>query len=173
MEIFMNIQSIQNNTTYPTVQERNEMLSQKRTDNAFNNTVQKSDDSTNNDTQKQQNNFIQDEYIHTDTSKQATGLYKLDYAAEGTPTISFDNPRKKIEDNQETKQTENCTGNTDKVDREIKQLKEEKKQLEQRLHSVLNPQKAADLEKQLTKVEQELQQKDNDVYRRQHTVFSK
>ena len=139
MRIFMNIQSIQNNTTYPTVQERNEMLSQKQTDNTFNNTVQKSDDITNNDMQKQQNNFIQDEYIHTDTSKQ----------------------------------TENCTGNTDNVDREIKQLKEEKKQLEQRLHSVLDPQKAAALEKQLTKVEQELQQKDNDIYRRQHTVFSK
>lgn len=159
----MYMQPIQNNTIYSTAQEINETQKQKTADNTADNT-----------TQKQQNKPIQDEYIHADKeAKQATGLYKVEYSENGTPKISFDNPRKKIADNKEAKQEEKCTGNTDKVEREIRKLKEEKKQLEQKLHSVSDPQKTKDLEKQLAKIEQELQLKDTDTYRRQHTVFSK
>ena len=58
----------------------------------------------------------------------------------------------------------------DKVDREIKQLKEEKRKLEQELRTTLDTQKARELTRKLAQVEQELQQKDNDSYRRQNTV---
>lgn len=76
--------------------------------------------------------------------------------------------------NQKTKESEDetCHGSTDNVDREIKKLKEKKKQLEQQCNSESDEEKLKDLEKELAKVENELRQKDNDVYRRQHTVFS-
>ena len=141
-ELYM--QPIQNNTTYPTVQQINEAQKQKPADNTDDNT-----------TKKQQNKPIQDEYIPSDKeAKQAIGLYQLKYSEDGSPKISFDNPRKKAADNKEAKQ-------------------EEKKQLEQKLHTASDPKKVKELEQQLAKVEQELQQKDNDTYRRQHTVFSK
>lgn len=160
-ELYM--QPIQNNTTYPTVQEINETQKQKPAANTNDNT-----------TKKQQNKPIQDEYIPSDKeAKQAIGLYQLKYSQDGSPKISFDNPRKKAADNKEAKQEEKCTGNTDKVEQEIRKLKEEKKQLEQKLHTASDSKKVKELEQQLAKVEQELQQKDNDTYRRQHTVFSK
>lgn len=67
---------------------------------------------------------------------------------------------------------ERCTGSTDKVDREIEQLKNKKKELEQRINTESDEDKIKDLEQQLAQVERELQQKDTDTYRRQHTVFS-
>lgn len=64
-----------------------------------------------------------------------------------------------------------CTTNTDKVDREIKKLKEEKKQLEQQIKMAAgNPQKIMELKKKLSMIEQELSQKDNDTYRRQKST---
>ena len=59
---------------------------------------------------------------------------------------------------------------TDKADAEIKQLKVKKAQLEQKISSAQNPD--ADLQKQLAQIENELRQKDNDAWRRQHTKFS-
>lgn len=160
-ELYM--QPIQNNTAYPTTQEINEAQKQKPAANTDDNT-----------TQKQQNKPIQDEYIPSDKdAKPATGLYQLKYSEDGTPKISFDNPRKKAADNKEANQEEKCTGNTDKVEREIRKLKEEKKQLEQKLRMASDPQKTKDLEQQIANIEQELQLKDTDIYRRQHTVFSK
>ena len=70
------------------------------------------------------------------------------------------------------KKTEKCTGNTDKVDREIEKLKKRKKELESQLRTVEDEGKRKSLESQLAQVERELRQKDNDGYRRQHTVFS-
>lgn len=67
---------------------------------------------------------------------------------------------------------ERCTGNTDKVDREIEQLKNKKKELARRINTEPDEDKIKDLEKQLAQVERELQQKDTDAYRRQHSVFS-
>lgn len=61
------------------------------------------------------------------------------------------------------------TISTDKVDAEIKLLKNKKAQLEQKISAQAdNP----DLQHQLTQIENELRQKDNDTYRRQHTDFS-
>lgn len=65
---------------------------------------------------------------------------------------------------------EKCIANTDQVDREIKSLKEKKKQLEQQIQMAAGDEKKiATLEKRLAQVEEELSRKDNDTYRRQHT----
>lgn len=65
-------------------------------------------------------------------------------------------------------------GNTDKVEREIRELKEKKKELEQQIHSAAGDEKKVkELEKKLADIENELSQKDNDTYRRQNTVVTK
>ncbi|MBR4153285.1 MAG: hypothetical protein IKT98_10055 [Selenomonadaceae bacterium] len=56
---------------------------------------------------------------------------------------------------------------TDKVDAEIKLLKNKKAQLEQKITAQTdNP----DLQRQLARLEDELRQKDNDTYRKQHST---
>ena len=71
------------------------------------------------------------------------------------------------------KAEEKCTGDTGKVDREIEQLKEKKKQLEQQIQSAGgDSKKVQELERKLAQVENELSQKDNDTYRRNNTIFS-
>ena len=60
--------------------------------------------------------------------------------------------------------------NTDKVDREIEKLKKKQQELERRLGTETDEAKIKDLERQLSQVEQELRQKDNDTYRRQHAA---
>lgn len=68
------------------------------------------------------------------------------------------------------KSAEKCTTNTDKVDREIQKLKEEKKQLEQQIKAAGDEEQVKALEKRLAQVESALKQKDNDGYRRQNAV---
>ena len=63
--------------------------------------------------------------------------------------------------------------NTDKVDREIEKLKKKQQELEQRLGTETDEAKIKDLERQLSQVERELRQKDNDTYRRQHTQVTR
>ena len=70
------------------------------------------------------------------------------------------------------RKAETCTTNTDKVDREIEKLKEERDQLEQQIRTTKDPDKAEDLKRQLAQLENELRQKDNDAYRRQNAVIS-
>ncbi len=65
---------------------------------------------------------------------------------------------------------ERCS--TDKVDREIEQLRKKQQQLQQKLNQTDDPQQREALQKQLDAVARELQQKDNDAYRRQHAEFS-
>ncbi len=78
----------------------------------------------------------------------------------GSPKVLYDNPQK-------------CTSNTDKVDREIKKLKEQKQQLEQQIKAASgDEEKIKELEKKLSRIEEELSQKDNDTYRRQNAVIS-
>lgn len=128
-----------------------------------------------------------------------TGLYHIGHDEEGSPKVYFDNPEQKNslpsamqnedipaaqpsdknpntkptdENPEDTKKTESCTGNTDKVDREIKQLKKKQQELKQQIRTENDEQKAETLKKKLSQVENELRQKDNDAYRRQHTVFS-
>ncbi len=70
------------------------------------------------------------------------------------------------------KQEKICAGNTDKVDQEIRKLKEKKQELEWQIKSAFGDEKKTrELEKKLAQTDQELNRKDNDTYRRQHTVF--
>ncbi len=71
------------------------------------------------------------------------------------------------------KPSERVTGNTDKVDAEIRKLKKKLSELETRLASEQDPAKCKDLEKQISALQDELKKKDNDAYRREHTVFSR
>ena len=132
-------------------------------------------------------NPAMDEYV-PEEKPEPSGRYWLDRDADGTPKIRFDDPArdeppetspeadapedkapiKKAAGNKEEK----CTGSTDKVDREIKKLKEKQKALEQQLRSETDDTKIKELERKLAQVESELRRKDNDTYRRQNTVFS-
>ncbi len=67
---------------------------------------------------------------------------------------------------------ERCVCSTDKVDREIARLRQKQQQLQQKLNQTEDPQQQEALQKQLDAVARELQQKDNDAYRRQHAEFS-
>lgn len=60
---------------------------------------------------------------------------------------------------------------TDRVDGEIKRLKEKREQLEQQLRAA-EGENAERLQRQLESVSAELIQKDNDTYRRQNADFS-
>ena len=141
----------------------------------------------------------QDEYISSEKSgKKPNGLYRIGQDENGNRKIFFDDPNKsgradgkkepevdedrskeaadgkepKIAGNNQGK-PEKCVGNNDKVEQEIRKLKEKKQQLEQQMQSASGDEKKIqELEKKLRQVEQELIQKDNDSYRRQHTVFS-
>ena len=135
----------------------------------------------------------QDVYIHGEKSgKEPAGLYRIGQDEDGSRKIFFDDPDKadrldnkdepkaekdgknpKADGNGQGKPAEKCVGNTDKVDREIKKLKEKKQQFEQQIRLASGDEKKIrELEKKLAQVENELSQKDNDTYRKQHAEFS-
>ncbi len=69
---------------------------------------------------------------------------------------------------------EEVTVSTDKVDAEIKKLKEKKAKLEQEIARAQDdPEKLEKLQKQLDQVENELRVKDTDSYRRQHMQITR
>ena len=96
---------------------------------------------------------LQDEYISSERSgKKPTGLYRVGQDENGNRKIFFDDPKaghakeqddrsEKSEDGKapkvggdsQGKPAEKCVTNTDKVDREIKKLKEKKQELEQQI----------------------------------------
>lgn len=132
--------------------------------------------------------------------RQPTGLYKVVPDEEGKPTIEFDDPRKQQEPDKlldslkanrlqpsdeppakengparssaPEKEPEICTTNTDKVDREIRMLKDKAEQVEQQLRAASGTEREEALEKQLRQLENELRQKDNDGYRRQNALVT-
>lgn len=143
---------------------------------------------------------LQDEYISNERlGKKPTGLYRVGQDENGNRKIFFDKPKADYADEEEKlkaekdrsgegedgkgpkvsgdsqgKPVEKCVANTDKVDREIKKLKEKKQQLEQQIRSASGDEKKIrELEKKLAQVENELSQKDNDTYRRQNASVSK
>ncbi len=67
--------------------------------------------------------------------------------------------------------SETTTTNTDMVDRELEKLKEKKTKLEQELLTA-DETKRQELQMQLDQVNMELTLKNNDAYRRQHSVIS-
>lgn len=107
-----------------------------------------------------------DEYVPSE-EKEPIGLYNVAPDENGEPRISFD----KAEDNTDEPEEETVTANTDKVDREIKNLRNKAQMLTQKLRSA-DESTAADIRRELEQVNAELAQKDNDEYRRQHTVFT-
>ena len=140
---------------------------------------------------------VKDEYVPEE--KQASyGRYWLGKDEDGSPKIYFDDPeaaegapvspgapRAEYPDGEKEPMSpekagppdkggkeEKCVGNTDAVDREIRKLKEKKEKLEAKLDQETDETKRESLERQLAQVENELRQKDNDAYRRQHTVFT-
>lgn len=123
---------------------------------------------------------LQDEYVNSEKSgAKPSGLYRVGQDEEGKKKIFFDDPKKSDNAGRDgqpkvrSDEPEKCVGNTDKVEREIRALKEKKKQLEQQISSAAGEEKKVEeLEKELAQVERELGQKDNDTYRRQHTSFS-
>lgn len=140
-----------------------------------------------------------DEYISSEKSgAKPSGLYRVGQDENGNRKIYFEDPNKsdhavgkehpeisrgssekdrdgrkpKADVDHPEKSEEKCVGNTDKVDREIRELKEKKKQLEQQIRSVSGEEgKVRELEKKLAQVENELSRKDNDTYRRQNSSF--
>lgn len=138
----------------------------------------------------------QDEYISSEKSgTKPTGLYRVGQDEKGNRKIDYDDPKKsgnanekeqpkvdengsdnrqpKVSGNNGGKPVEKCTTDTDKVDREIKKLKEKKQNLEQQIRAASGDQKKVrELEKKLVLIENELSQKDNDTYRRQNASVS-
>lgn len=111
---------------------------------------------------KNQTQAPKDEYVSSkESDNKSSGLYKLGKDEQGKPKILFDDPKK-----------EKCTTDTDNVDREIKSLKNEKMQLQQKIAKTKDLKKVKELEKKLARVESELSQKDNDTYRRQNASVS-
>jgi len=108
-----------------------------------------------------------DEYVPTEP-EEPSGRYWLEPDGDGAPRIHFDNPERP----EDGEKAERCTGDTGKVDREIERLKRKQAELERRLATEADEAKRAALEKELTQIARELSRKDNDTYRRQHTVFS-
>ncbi len=121
-------------------------------------------------------NDMQDEYISSEASgEKPRGLYRLGQDENGRKKVFFDDPQKQPDATSDDpkKAAEKCIGNTDMVDREIKELKEKKKELEQQIRSASGDEKKVrELENKLAQVESELSQKDNDTYRRQHSTFT-
>ena len=137
---------------------------------------------------------VMDEYI-PEEPQEPSGRYWMGKDEDGQPKIYFDDPERAADgpkqpedapEAEEPKQAglgakgpegkkdkdETWECNTDKVDREIEKLKKKQQELEQRLNSETDEAKIKDLERQLAQVEQELKQKDNDTYRRQHAVYT-
>ena len=119
----------------------------------------------NNEKASDQASALRDEYISSEKSgEKPDGLYRLGRDKDGRKKVFFDDPKKS---------EEKCTANTDRVDGQVRKLKEEKQQLEQQIRSAVgDDRKTRELEKKLAQVEKELSRKDNDTYRRQNTSFS-
>ncbi|MDE7313618.1 MAG: hypothetical protein K2N87_18675 [Eubacterium sp.] len=145
--------------------------------------------------QKDERVPAQDAYISSGKSgAKPSGLYRVGQDEHGNRKIFYDdpkqsdkasgekNPKKAGESSEKSvkkaaggpeKPIEECVSNTDKVDREIKKLKEKRQQLEQQIRSALGDEKKIrELEKKLAQVENELSQKDNDTYRKQHSTVT-
>lgn len=127
---------------------------------------------------------LKDEYISSEQSgNRPSGLYHMGKDENGNRKVLYDNPKNgngadkkgqpKIGADSPKEDSERCTTNTNKVDREIKKLKKQKQQLEQQIKAAFgDEEKLKELERKLSQVEGELSQKDNDTYRRQNAVIS-
>ena len=120
-----------------------------------------------------------DEYV-PEEKPEPIGQYRLGQDEEGQPKIYFDKPDDSDSSDEASpagrsggKKAETITGSTDKVDREIRQLKKQRDALQQQINAETDEAKLKNLQSQLNQVEQELRQKDNDAYRRSHMEVTK
>ena len=123
---------------------------------------------------------VVDEYI-PEEKQEPSGRYWLGKDEDGRPKVYFDDPERADGEpsgapapakKAEGDNAERCTGSTDRVDREIERLRRRKEALERQIGSQTDDVKIRELERELARTERELAQKDNDAYRRRHTVFS-
>lgn len=121
-----------------------------------------------------------DQYV-PEEKPEASGRYWLDRDEDGSPRLRFDGPAPtdapEATDGPEKpkrpdKRSDECTCNTDQVDRELEALRKKQETLARQLRSETDGTKASSLQRELAQVERELAQKDNNAYRRQHAVFS-
>lgn len=111
-----------------------------------------------------------DEYVPSE-EKEPIGLYSVAPDENGTPQISYDKAEDKPADKENEPKEETVTANTDSVDHEIKNLRNKAQMLIRKLRSA-DESEAEKIQRELEQVNAELAQKDNDEYRRQHTVFT-
>ncbi len=107
-----------------------------------------------------------DEYVPSE-EKQPIGLYSVSHDDDGNPRVSSDDEKS----NSDYSGNDTITANTDKVDRELKALREKEQALRQKLRSA-DESTADDIRREFEKVTAELAQKDNDEYRRSNAVFT-
>lgn len=137
--------------------------------------INQEDTSTNNSSNPLPSNT--DEYIHSEKPS-PTGIYQLGRDKDGKPKIVFDSQQNTSKPSEEAaktvedeKENETCTVNTNKVDSEVKKLKNKITTLKQQIAKASDNERE-NLEKQLEQLESELSMKDNDSYRRQHSSSS-
>ena len=114
---------------------------------------------------------VVDEYV-PEEKQEPSGRYWLGKDGDGRPKIYFDDPERANDEPSDAPKAERCTGSTDQVDREIERLRQRKETLEQQINAQTDEARIRELKQKLDQVERELAQKDNDAYRRLHTVFS-
>ena len=133
---------------------------------------------------------VMDEYV-PEEKQEPSGRYWPGRDEEGRPRLFVDGPsspdrpedsprppedgapeREVPEDGDPERKTERCTCDTGRVDREIERLKRKREELSRQLNAETDGGKIRELERKLAQVEDELRQKDNDAYRRQHAEFS-
>lgn len=112
---------------------------------------------------------MMDEYVPGERAE-PSGRYWMGQDEEGQPKIHFDDPERAA--GAPKKPEEKWVCDTDKVDREIEQLKKKQQELKQRLGTETNEARIKELERQLGQTEQGLHEKDNDAYRKQHATFT-
>ncbi len=146
----------------------------------------KSESSQSEEKASNQNRTPHDAYISSEKSgEKPNGLYYVGQDENGNKKVYFNDPKKegsekeggskspKVNADAPNNGGEKYTANTDKVEREIRELKEKKKKLEQQLKAASGDEKKTkELENKLAQVERELSQKDTDTYRKQNTEFT-
>ena len=125
--------------------------------------------------------------IEYQDNEESAGIYELKKDESGRPQIRFNHPEdedsnvfdniedvdKSEEDNKNSEENGEkpivvvTTLDLSAVEREIKQLKQQQQQLEQKLNSAAEEQKK-DIQVELDRVIQELKRKDTDTYRDSH-----
>ena len=125
-----------------------------------------------------------DEYISSgNADRKPSGLYRLEQDENCNRKILYDDPRK-AEHSRERGRSEGISNesqepvkkaqvNTDRADREIERLKEEKMRLEQQIRAAADDEeKVTEIRKRLAQIESELSRKNNDTYRMQNSTKS-